>query len=379
MTYVLYHHETLTMIRSRAVASLRIGSSSLLRQDAVVLKRTIAYTAVKSKQDPASLKTTEKGHASQLSPATPEVKQHGKATVAIVKLVGRLLGYNSLSSKAIRVTSELYDRCAERADLEADFWYGECGLPRTYQSWFQITNMHVHLLLTRFRALPAKEAQAYSQELINHYFIDSESRMRVRFGVQTNRLVTGYMREMHAQQRGSVLGLDEAMSYSISRETDRERFGEADAALATALWRNLWGAGGWGRGVGGVKRKLRGIDKLSDEEKAARKKAGKAAEVEEAELEGMPELAEDTASLPLHQNLPSLDSESPINQLKFANSLQKLVRWYRRETARLGEVSNQDIEKGRTGVASALGYGRNEAERKARLEAGDSVANFSRI
>lgn len=33
------------------------------------------------------------------------------------------MGYNSTTSTAIRVSSDLYDRCAERTDVERDFWY----------------------------------------------------------------------------------------------------------------------------------------------------------------------------------------------------------------------------------------------------------------
>lgn len=34
------------------------------------------------------------------------------------------MGYNRAGSSAIRVTSDLYDRCGEVAELQKDFWYG---------------------------------------------------------------------------------------------------------------------------------------------------------------------------------------------------------------------------------------------------------------
>lgn len=61
---------------------------------------------------------------SPLSPSTPPPKAHNKITVFFVTLLGRLMGYNSTTSSAIRITSELYDRCAEQAEKEAEFWYG---------------------------------------------------------------------------------------------------------------------------------------------------------------------------------------------------------------------------------------------------------------
>lgn len=61
---------------------------------------------------------------SPLSPSTPPPKAHSKITVFFVTLLGRLMGYNSTTSSAIRITSELYDKCAEQAEKEAQFWYG---------------------------------------------------------------------------------------------------------------------------------------------------------------------------------------------------------------------------------------------------------------
>lgn len=60
---------------------------------------------------------------SPLSPSTPPPKAHSKLTVFFVTLLGRLMGYNTTTSSAIRISSELYDRCADRAEREADFWY----------------------------------------------------------------------------------------------------------------------------------------------------------------------------------------------------------------------------------------------------------------
>ncbi|KAK0557183.1 Serine carboxypeptidase 3 [Tilletia horrida] len=219
-------------------------------------------------------------HTSQLSPRAPPKRQepYSPVTVAVVKTLAKMMGYNTRESTAIRVTSDLYDACTDAVELNADFWYEECGLPRTYQTWFQLTNLHVWLLLVRFRAFPTRaQSQVYAQEIINHFFIDAESRMRERFGVQTARLVKGYMRDMHQQQRGAVLSLDEALGRN------------SDAFMAAALWRNIWG-GGWGV-VGGVKRKLRGIDR-SD-------KPGNPKEFTPEEEEGAPDLAVDKTAPPL--------------------------------------------------------------------------------
>jgi cytochrome b pre-mRNA-processing protein 3 len=60
---------------------------------------------------------------SPLSPSAPAIKKHNALTVGIVTSLAKLMGYNNSTTKAIRVTSDLYDRCAERAEIEADFWY----------------------------------------------------------------------------------------------------------------------------------------------------------------------------------------------------------------------------------------------------------------
>ncbi|PWN94724.1 hypothetical protein FA09DRAFT_283404, partial [Tilletiopsis washingtonensis] len=202
-----------------------------------------------------------------LSPSPRAPRQYSPLTVRLVEGLARVMGYNSTTSTAIRVTSDLYDECAQRS-VQDPFWHEECGLPRTYQTWFQLTNLHVWLLIVRFRALPPNEAKVYTQEIVNHFFLDAESRMRDRFGISTSRLVKGYMRDLHQQQRGSVLGFDEGLAHS-----------ESDARLAAALWRNVWGQG-WGV-VGGVKRKVTGIDRTN--------------KGEDPSEEGSPELARDRA------------------------------------------------------------------------------------
>lgn len=217
--------------------------------------------------------------------------------------------------------------------------------------------------------------------------------MRVRFGVQTARLVKGYMREMHTQQRGAVLGLDEALSYSVTRDTDRERYGDADAVLATALWRNLWGAAGWGKGVGGVKRKLKGIDRMSEEEKAAAKSQGKSDD--QTNAEGEPELARDLGITPSGRGAYAIaaaqqkaQAEAPLgstqspseagSDLEYAVALQRVVEFYRTETVRLAKFANSEIETGRVGTPGTSSD-RSMEERIEQFRSAASIAEFTRV
>ncbi|GAA5880221.1 hypothetical protein JCM16303_001258 [Sporobolomyces ruberrimus] len=166
--------------------------------------------------------------------------RYSPLTVSIVTKLAKLFGYHSQTSTAIRTTSDYYDRCAERGEIEAPFWYEECSLPPSFQTWFSITTLHVWLLSVRFRALPSPLGHTYVQEFINHMFIDMEYRIRGPYAVTQGRLIKGYMKDMLEQYHGSIAAYDEGLV-------------SGDAVLAAALWRNMFG-GGWG-GVGGVKGK----------------------------------------------------------------------------------------------------------------------------
>lgn len=71
-------------------------------------------------------------------------------------------------------------------------------------------------------------------------FIDVELRMRGPYAVTQTRLIKGYMKDMLEQYHGSCAAYDEGLV-------------RGDAVLAAALWRNVFGAG-WGD-VGGIKGK----------------------------------------------------------------------------------------------------------------------------
>lgn len=50
-------------------------------------------------------------------------REYSPLTKRFVWALARLLGYNTTTSTAIRTTSDFYDRCAERAEVEAPFFY----------------------------------------------------------------------------------------------------------------------------------------------------------------------------------------------------------------------------------------------------------------
>ena len=279
-----------------------------------------------------------------LSPPTPPPSKtkYSPLTVALVKGTGRLLGYNFVRSKAIKVTGDLYDRAAMRAQAEAHFWYKECALPASFQTWFQLTNLHVFLLLSRIRALPSQEAKTYSQELINHFFIDTESRMRERFGVQTSRLVKGYMKDLHLQHRGSTVAYEEGLA------TD-------DIRLSAAIWRNVWG-GGWGV-IGGVKRKAPSLSTKKSQHNTLQASGRQPSN--ETDKDGIV-VADNQAHGDHEDAVPdyTVDQDALMAQdktdgqrearaeLLFPQHLERVTRWLRREVYRLGHLPDETVMDG---------------------------------
>ncbi|KAJ1302882.1 hypothetical protein OPQ81_003181 [Rhizoctonia solani] len=142
------------------------------------------------------------------------------------------MGYYSKTTTAIRETRPMYAKCGERLEKESDFLYKDCALPPTYQTWFQFTLLHVLILTARLRALPPDISRSYQAELINHFFLDIEHRMRSVLGPKVpERIVTGYLNEMRDQWRGGGVAFDLGII-------------DTDATLAGMIWRNLFASRG---------------------------------------------------------------------------------------------------------------------------------------
>ncbi|CUA78398.1 Protein CBP3, mitochondrial [Rhizoctonia solani] len=152
--------------------------------------------------------------------------------IKAVKAIAPFMGYHSKTTTAIRETRPMYTKCGERLEKESDFLYKECALPPTYQTWFQFTLLHVLILTTRLRALPPDISQTYQAELVNHFFLDIEHRMRAVLGPKVpERIVKGYMNEMRDQWRGGGVAFDLGII-------------DTDATLAGMIWRNLFASRG---------------------------------------------------------------------------------------------------------------------------------------
>lgn len=230
--------------------------------------------------------------------------------------------------------------------------------------------------MIRYRDLPQKAARTYQQELIDNFFIDAEARMRERFSIRMSRLVKGYMKELHFQQRGTQLAIDEALSML---GTD----GQGDSRLAQALWRNMFGAG-WGD-VGGVVSKVRGVDKTEKNKDGSTPKDEGAVIAQDkgpSFSEGdSPSQARINAYLQgkVSSNLPLNDAMAQKHpELAFPIVLSRLTRYFLRELRRLAALSDHEVENGRVSRDPGPSHGRAppahiDPKNAASVGAGESI------
>ncbi|CAE7176441.1 unnamed protein product [Rhizoctonia solani] len=258
------------------------------------LPRRVNPALVRSYTQPIPPK--DKGPQTLVQPPAPPIEYDRHRTpisslsknpwvVRAVKLIAPLMGYHSKTTTAIRETRPMYAKCGERPEKESDFLYKECALPPTYQTWFQFTLLHVLILTTRLRALPPDISRSYQAELVNHFFLDIEHRMRAVLGPKVpERIVTGYMNEMRDQWRGGGVAFDLGII-------------DSDATLAGMIWRNLFAS--------------RGAPKQ---------------ETQETKL--------------VFAN---------AQEIELPSTLYKFVTYVRREAKRLEEISDEDLRLGRIG------------------------------
>jgi cytochrome b pre-mRNA-processing protein 3 len=235
-----------------------------------------------------------------------------------------VLGTNSKTSTAIRETRTPYKRCAEREEIEEKFLYKgalssfrsfptstqiappitlkDCHLPTTYQTWFQVTNLHVWLLTVRYRALPPPHGKSFVQELINHFFLNVEDRMREVLGKKVSeRIIRGYMKEMRDQWAGSTASYDLAMVSS-------------DADFAAAIWRNIFAARG---------------------------------------EKGSNVAAEPSAD----SNAPTRAKDDELQLAELPYQLYLFTAYVRKETKRLERIKDEDVMGGKIGDFGRIGEG----------------------
>lgn len=144
-----------------------------------------------------------------------------------------------------------------RVDMNADV-LAALGLTPTFNTWAQITFLHMYALTVRFRDFPADHAPAWHQHLLDHFFYEAENRMVVFHNMQARGIRNRYLQDLFIQWRGVMAAYDEGLV-------------KGDAVLATALWRNIWKAEeinptGLATLVSYLRREVQRLDGMSDGE-----------------------------------------------------------------------------------------------------------------
>ncbi|KAL8775292.1 MAG: hypothetical protein Q9209_000299 [Squamulea sp. 1 TL-2023] len=146
----------------------------------------------------------------------------------------------------------------EELGVGQGWWYEDLGLAPTFSTWAQITFLHMYILTVRLRAFPAAHAPSWHQHLLDHFFYTAEDRLVREHNIQARSIRNKYLKDLFAQWRGLLAGYDEGLV-------------KGDAVLATAVWRNVFGARedvdlvGLGEVVSYLRGVLKGLDGMEDE------------------------------------------------------------------------------------------------------------------
>ncbi|GAB7339944.1 hypothetical protein MBLNU457_6462t1 [Dothideomycetes sp. NU457] len=108
-------------------------------------------------------------------------------------------------------------------------WYESYSILPTFNAWAQITFLHMYLLTVRLRMFPADHARHWHQNLMDHFFYAAEDRMVVFHGIEARSVRNKYLKDLFVQWRGVLAAYDEGLI-------------KGDAVMATAVWRNVFGA-----------------------------------------------------------------------------------------------------------------------------------------
>lgn len=217
----------------------------------------------------------------------------------------------------------------------------ECDLPRTFHTFFSVHLVYLLITLIRLRALPNQipnplspipqsalpgqpgtttpiqppslkdkfedlvspaHEYKYRQTLLTHFFNVVENEIRLMLGVEITRdsAVQTRMKDYANWWREAQLGMDYAIGLTAS-EDPRER-AVADAELASWVWRLIFGRRGEG-------------------------------------VNGQGELV-----------YPEGEAMKEGKELEMAEQVEAIVRFIRREMARLDKISDRDVIAGNVGM-----------------------------
>ena len=142
----------------------------------------------------------------------------------VARRVGRMLGWFSAESSAIRASKPLlasFSELAEDADVA-----GSIGLaPAAFSTWYSLVVLQTWMYMVRLRTEGAYGAQM-RQALFDSLWEEVELKIRDK-GITQDSLLARNVKDLLAHFYGAAVGYDEG-------------FIGDDAAMAAALWRNLF-------------------------------------------------------------------------------------------------------------------------------------------
>lgn len=104
---------------------------------------------------------------------------------------------------------------------------GGLGLDATFNSWAQVTMLHMYILTVRLRAFPKEVVGPWHQNLLDHFFYAAEDKMVMWHGYSSRPARNKALKDLWLQWRGVQLGYDEGLI-------------KGDAVFAAAVWRNVF-------------------------------------------------------------------------------------------------------------------------------------------
>jgi hypothetical protein len=89
--------------------------------------------------------------------------------------------------------------------------------------------LHLYVLVVRARALKPEEYHSFHSQMVNHFFLECEAVMQINHDMTSRSMRSPYIKDLFIQWRGAIAAYDEGLV-------------RGDAALASAVWRNLFKA-----------------------------------------------------------------------------------------------------------------------------------------
>lgn len=281
------NHQIVQTLRYRA--SQTFSTSSLLAQTVASPARLQTNATPKSaERQPQKSKTTNDvpidtastaqrlaAEARKRLPSVTETYVAYGVTEKLIKECGRQAAY-SIPQRNEKDASIPKTKDGEDLGVGNGWWYEsktECytltveqtvnpdpalGLTPTFNTWAQVTFLHMYLLTVRMRCFPAEHAPTWHQHLLNHFFYTAEDRMVTIHNVHSRAIRNKYLKDLFVQWRGLLAGYDEGLI-------------RGDAVLATAIWRNVFKADEnvdfrhLGEVVSYMRGVLKGLDGMKDD------------------------------------------------------------------------------------------------------------------